>query len=233
MLDQTLLLNTLSRFAQALPLSYDVEAMLSDLVDSVVGVLRLTGSGVTLASNGRLAFVTAAGSELEELERVQEQHQAGPCMDAFTSGDVVAVSDMATVVDRWPQYSEAAHRLGVTGVAGIPMRLADQSFGALDLYRREAGNWRDEELGAARVLADVATSYLVNASKVRQLAQLNEQLQHALDARVVIEQAKGIVANHNGVTVDEAYQQIRSHARSHNTTARTVAKAIVTVGLRV
>jgi GAF domain-containing protein len=233
MLDQSLLLRTLSRFAQALPAPYDVAAMLSDLAESVTGVLGLSGSGVTLEADGRLVFVTAGGSHLEQLERVQERNQAGPCWDAFRSGDVIAVSDLDTVRDRWPEYTDTADELGVTGVAGIPMRLADRSFGALNLYSSVPRIWPEEELDAARVLADVATSYLVNASKVRQLEQLTEQLQHALDSRVVIEQAKGVVATRDGIGVDDAYDRIRHHARSHNATVRTVADAIVTLGLQI
>jgi len=173
--DQSLLLQTLSRFAQALPLSYDVEAMLPDLADSVVAVLGLAGSGVTLAENDRLVFVAAAGEGLAELERTQDESQTGPCVDAFTTGEVVTVSDLPTASDRWPEYVEVASRLGVRSVAGIPMKLADQSFGALNLYCTSPRTWGEDDLNAARVLADVATSYLINSSKIRQLEQLQAQ----------------------------------------------------------
>ena len=231
--DQSLLLQTLSRFAQALPLAYDLEAMLSDLTDSVVAVLGLTGSGVTLAENDRLVFVSAAGEGLAELEATQEEFQAGPCVDAFTTGEVVTVADLAQVGDRWPEYVEVARRLGIRSVAGIPMKLADQSFGALNLYAENPQTWNEHDLHAAHVLADVATSYLVNGSKVRQLEQLTEQLQYALGSRVIIEQAKGVVATRDGVSVDEAFHRIRRHARSHNANVRTVAEAIVNLDLHV
>jgi len=83
------------------------------------------------------------------------------------------------------------------------------------------------------VLADVATSYVINASKIRQQQQLSEQLQHALESRVVIEQAKGITAQQNAVSVDQAYHLMRGHARSNNASIRAVAEAIVAVGLQV
>ena len=233
MLDQSLLLNTLSRFAQALPLSYDLETVLYDLAESVVGVLGLAGSGVTLAQGGRLVFVIAAGPQLEELERTQEKHQSGPCMDAFQTGLIVAEADLAAVDGRWPEYIHTAGRLGIMSVAGIPMKLADRSFGALNLYSASPNDWHEEDLHAAQVLADVATSYLVNGSKVRQLEQLNEQLQHALESRVTIEQAKGVIATKEAVSMDEAFNRIRRHSRSHNATVRAVAEAIVTLGLRV
>jgi AmiR/NasT family two-component response regulator len=83
------------------------------------------------------------------------------------------------------------------------------------------------------VLADVATSYVLNAAKLHDQEQLSEQLQHALDSRVVIEQAKGITAHQNTVPVDQAYQLMRTHARNNNTSLRVVAEAIVSVGLKV
>ena len=233
MLDQSSLLTTLSRFAQAINLAYDVEGMLSDLAGSVTDVLGLAGSGVTIAQDGDLVFITAAGPRLEELERSQMQHHAGPCQDAFHTGDTVAVVDLDPYAHRWPEYVKTARRLGIASVAGIPMKLADRCFGALNLYSSERRVWQEDELQAALVLADVATSYLVNGSKVRQLEQFNEQLQHALDARVVIEQAKGIVANRAGIDLEEAFDRIRRHARSHNATVRAVAESVVNLGLHV
>ncbi|HET9646891.1 MAG TPA: GAF and ANTAR domain-containing protein [Microlunatus sp.] len=232
-MDQSLLLRTLSRFAQALPRGYDIEAVLPDLTDSVVAVLGVSGSGVTLARNDRLEFAIAVGVPYEGLEKVQVQFQAGPCHDAFQDGQPVAVRDLHDTQDRWPEYCRAALGVGVHAVAGIPMSLAGHPVGALNLYSNEPRDWSAEELAGAQVLADVATGYVVNASKVHQLEQLTEQLQYALDARVVIEQAKGIIARHNDISVQEAYQRIRRHARSANASVRTVSEAIVNVGLRL
>ena len=113
------------------------------------------------------------------------------------------------------------------------MRLADEVIGALDLYAAEPRDWSDDDMAAAGVLADMATGLLVNASKLQQHQQLNDQLHRALESRIVVEQAKGIIANARGIWPDTAFQVIRRHARSHNTSLRTVAEAIVTVGLRV
>jgi GAF domain-containing protein len=231
--DQPLFLQTLSRFAVVLPARYDLEAALSELTESVTAVLGLSGGGVTMAEDGRLRFVTAVSQASGELERSQEQHQAGPCRDAYETGEVVRVTDVRKEAARWPQFAADATRLGVAGVAGIPMRLADQIIGALNLYSPEPREWTDGDIAVAAVLADVATSYVVNASKLRQQEQLSEQLQEALVTRVVIEQAKGITAYKNAISVDQAYQRMRGHARSNNASLRTVAEAIVAVGLQV
>ena len=233
MYDQPLFLHTLSRFAVVLPARYDLEATLSDLTESVTAVLGLSGSGVTMAEDGRLRFVTAVSEASGELERNQEDNQAGPCRDAYDTGEVVRVTDVREEAARWPEFSATAVRLSVAGVAGIPMRLADQIIGALNLYSPVPRAWTDEDIAVAGVLADVATSYVVNASKLRQQEQLGEQLQEALESRVVIEQAKGITAQQHAVSIDQAYQRMRRHARNNNASLRVVAEAIVAVGLQV
>jgi GAF domain-containing protein len=235
MYDQSLLLQALSRFAVILPARYDLHEALTELTESVTAVLGLCGSWVTMADEGQLRFLTAVSQASAELERDHAQLHPFPCpcRDAYSTGEVVRVTDVRQESARWPQFSVSATRLSIAGVAAIPMRLADQPIGALNLYSPEPRNWSDEDLGVAGVLADVATSYVVNASKLRQQEQLSEQLQQALESRVVIEQAKGITAQHNGVTIDQAYQLIRSHARSDNTSLRAVAEAIVAGGLRV
>ena len=233
MYDQPLFLKTLSRFAVVLPARYDLETVLTELTESVTAVLGLSGAGVTMADDGRLRFVTAVSEASGDLERNQEQQQAGPCRDAYDTGDVVRVTGVREESTRWPEFSAAATHLSVAGVAGIPMRLADQIIGALNLYASRPRVWSDEEIAVAGVLANVATSYVVNASKLRQQEQLTEQLQHALESRVVIEQAKGITAQQNSVTIDQAYQLMRGHARNNNASLRLVAEAIVAVGLHV
>jgi len=233
MYDQSLFLHTLSRFAVVLPARYDLETALSELTESVTAVLGLSGSGVTMAEDGRLRFVTAVSQASGELERNQEDKQAGPCRDAYDTGEVVRVSDVRQESARWPEFSAAASRLSVAGVAGIPMRLADEIIGALNLYSPEPREWSDEDIAVAGVLADVATSYVVNASKLRQQEQLSEQLQKALESRIIIEQAKGITATQHSVTIDQAYQRMRRHARNNNASLRVVAEAIVAVGLQV
>jgi GAF domain-containing protein len=235
MYDQSLLLQTLSRFAVVLPAYYDPQEALSELSESVTAVLGLCGSWVTLAHDGRLRFPTALSRTSAGPARDHGQLHPFPCpcQDAYSSGEVVAVTDVREEGSRWPQYSASASRLSIAGVAAIPMRLADQIIGALNLYSPAPRAWSDQDIAVARVLADVATSYVVNASKVRQQEQLSEQLPAALESRVLIEAAKGITATQHAVTIDQAYQLIRAHARDNNASLRVVAEAIVEVGLEV
>jgi len=234
MYDQQLFMKTLSRFAVVLPEHHDLDAAaLAELTKSVTAVLGLGGSGVTMAEQGQLQFVTTVTPDSKELERSQEEHQEGPCRDAYETGEVVRVTDVRQESARWPDYAATATRLGVAGVAGIPMRDGDEVIGALNIYSSEPRQWSDEDIAVAVVLADVATSYVLNAAKLHDQEQLSQQLQQALDSRVVIEQAKGITAHQNTVPVDQAYQLMRRHARNNNTSLRMVAEAIVGVGLKV
>ena len=131
------------------------------------------------------------------------------------------------------EYCAAAEELGLTSVAGIPMRLSGAAVGAVNLYADGPREWHDNDLAAAQVMADMATNYLINASKLRQQEQLNEQLRRALDSQSIIEQAKGSIAATHGIDVDTAFERIRRHARSHNVTVRAVADAIVNLGLTI
>jgi GAF domain-containing protein len=235
MYDQSLLVRTLSRFAAILPARYDLQEALIELTESVTAVLGLCGTWVTLADDGQLHLLTGVSRASAELERDHAQLHPFPCpcRDAYSTGELIRVTDVQAESTRWPEFSASAARLPVAGVAAIPMRLADHVIGALNLYSPEPREWSDEDIAVAGVLADVATSYVVNASKLRQQEQLSEQLQEALDSRVVIEQAKGITATQRGVPVEKAYQLMRSHARNNNASLRAVAEAIVDVGLKV
>jgi GAF domain-containing protein len=235
MYDQSLFLQTLSRFAVILPARYDLQEALSELRESVTAVLDLCGSWVTMADDGRLHFVTSVSLASAELVRDHAQLHPFPCpcRDAYSTGKVIRVTDVDQESSRWPEFSASAARLSIAGVAAVPMRLADEVIGALNLYSPGPREWSDEDMGVAGVLADMVTSYVVNASKLRQQEQLSEQLQESLESRIVIEQAKGITAQHHSVTIDKADELMRSHARKNNATMRAVAEAIVAVGLHV
>jgi len=235
MYDQSLLLQTLSRFAVILPSRYDLHETLSELTESITAVLGLCGSWVTMADDGRLRFLTAMSQVSAELDRDHAQLHPFPCpcRDSYSTGEVVRVTDVREESARWPEFSASARRLSMAGVASIPMRLADEIIGSVNLYSPEPREWSDEDMAVASVLADMATGYVVNASKLRQQEQLSGQLQEALESRVVIEQAKGITAEQRSVTIEEAHQLMRAHARNNNASLRVVAQAIVAVGLQV
>lgn len=233
MYDQPLFLKTLSRFAAVLSVPYDLDTVLTELTKDAASVLTLCGAGLTMANDGRLRYVTTVTLAAAELERHHALLHPCPCRDAYTTGEVVRVTDMREESTRWPEFAAAATRLGVAGVAAVPMRLDNQIIGAFNLYSTEPRQWSDGDIAVAGVLADLAISYLVNVSKLSQQEQPSRQLQEVLDTRVIIEQAKRITALQHSSTVDQAYERMRTHARNENASIGVVAEAIVRVGLGV
>jgi hypothetical protein len=124
MFDQRSFLEQLEGFAVVLPAPHDLEAVLGELTENVTSALGLNGSGVTMAGDGRLRFVSAVSEAAEELARDHEQQHPCPCRDAYTTNDVVRVTDVREESVRWPEFSATATRLSLAGVAAIPMRLA-------------------------------------------------------------------------------------------------------------
>ncbi|MFC5728612.1 MULTISPECIES: GAF and ANTAR domain-containing protein [Nocardioides] len=230
--DEPLYLETLAEFACTLVASYDVSTVLADLTHRLTKVLDLIGCGVTLAKDGRLEYVTGVPEKIAALEREQVETQLGPCVTAYQTGETVAVEDLQDRADQWPSFVALAQRLGVRATAGIPMHLEGESVGAIDLYSVSPRAWTDRDLAAATVMANMATAYLLNASLYDRQRRLAEQLKTALESRIVIEQAKGVLANEHSISVDDAFERLRRHARTHGASVRAVAEAVVTVGLR-
>jgi GAF domain-containing protein len=231
MYDQQLFVSTTLEFTEKLVSDYDMHDVLQDLAARLTEVLSLSGSGVTVAEKGRLRAITTIPAHLADLERHQEQTQVGPCATAFSTGELVAVSDLQDE-SRWPEYRQVAERLGVRSVVGLPMALGNRVVGALNLYHVEARPWEPEDLAAAQLLANLATSFIIQSESLNQQSVLNVQLQRALESRVLIEQAKGVLAEAHGTDVVTAFERIRSHARTHNVKVVEVARGVVHLGLR-
>ena len=223
------LLDSLERFAAALTSGYGIGDVLHNLTEEMAEVLSLTGAGVTLVHDGKQRFVTAAVEAIASLERVQENWQKGPCIDAVASAGPVAVPDIAAgdASERWPDYVIAAKTSGIQAVAGIPMLAEGEAIGAVNLYDSQPRNWSAEDLRVAAIFASIATGYLTHASAARQQQRTAEQLQQALNTRLIIEQAKGVLATTRETTVDDAFQILRKYARDHNTRIHDVSRAVV------
>ncbi len=224
------LLDSLERFAAALTGGYGIGDVLHNLTEEMTEVLELTGAGVTLVHDGQQRFVTAAVDAIASIERVQEKWQKGPCIEAVASAGPVAVPDIAVedaASERWPEYVVAAKTAGIQAVAGIPMLAEGDAIGAVNLYDSQPRNWSDEDLRVATVFASVATGYLSHASAAQQHQRTAEQLQQAMNTRLIIEQAKGVLATKREITVDDAFQTLRKYARDHNARIHDVCRAVV------
>ena len=223
------LLDSLERFASALTSGYGIGNVLHNLTEEIAEVLNLRGAGVTLVHDGQQRFVTAADEAIATLERVQESSQKGPCIDAVASSAPVAVADIAAgdASTRWPDYTIEAKNTGIQAVAGIPMLAEGAAIGAVNLYDSHLRNWSAEDLRVATIFASIATGYLAHASSAQQQQRTAEQLEQALSTRLIIEQAKGVLATQRETTVDEAFKRLRKYARQRNARIHDVSRAVV------
>lgn len=223
------LLDSLERFAAALTGGYGIGDVLHNLTEEMAEVLNLTGAGVTLVHDGQQRFVTAAVESIAAIERAQETWQRGPCIDAVASTAPVAVTDIAAgdASERWPDYAVIAKTAGIQAVAGIPMLVEGKAIGAVNLYDSQPRNWSTEDLRVATIFASIATGYLTHASSAQQHQRTAEQLQQALNTRLIIEQAKGVLATQRETTVDDAFDILRKYAREHHARIHDVPRAVV------
>ena len=227
-----LLLDVLKRFAATLAGSFDVSEVLYDLNDRVVEILGADGAGVSLGDDhDMLRFVAANNEASAAMETAQQDSQQGPCHDAYQTLTPVLVTDLADHAD-WSVFRAQAHQIGYQSVAGIPMALNGKRFGVINVYSCDVRTWTDDDIAAALTLADMATSYVVHSSEIENVRRVNEQLQTALDSRIIIEQAKGLLAGERAIPIDAAFALLRDHARANSATLRSVAEAVVNLGLR-
>lgn len=232
-LDEHRLTTVLSEFAGTLTGRYQVSEVLYQLAENVVAILGVRGAGVSVVDDsGLLRPVTGINELTLTLEAVEEQFQEGPCIDAFRQGDVIVVEDIEREVARWPRWAAEAIRREIHGVLGLPLCVRERSIGAMNVYSGEPRQWRDNDIRIARVLTDMAASFVANASELEASQRTAQQLREALDSRVVIEQAKGIISVDQRCSIDEAFGILRSHSRRHNVGLRAVAEAVVQLGLR-
>ena len=228
------LLQTFVALADTLVDGYDVVDLLQLLVDSCAELLDTTAAAILLADGEGELDVVASTSEASHLvEVIQLSAEAGPCIECFRTGEVISVPDIATSPAEWSRFRDSALELGFISVHAVPMRLRDATIGTLNLLRDRPGSLEEEDRIAARAFADVATIGILHERSVRETTVLAEQLQGALSSRVVIEQAKGVVAYMNGVTIEEAFGLIRRYARSHQLGISKVAAAIVDRSLQL
>jgi GAF domain-containing protein len=205
--------------ADTLVVGFDLMEFLQTLTERCMELLEVDAAGLLLVdSGGALRLVAASTEQVRVAELFQIQNDEGPCLDCYRTGQAVVVSDIAATpaAARWPRFSAAAREMGFAGVHAIPMRLRDQVIGALNLFRG-APNGLDAAVAlVARALADIATIGILQERAVHQQEIVAGQLQVALNSRVIIEQAKGILAERIRTTPDDAFVILRRYARDHN-----------------
>ena len=227
-MDGELLSATFVELTDTMVADFDVIDFLHVLTDRSVQLLDVSAAGLLLADpRGELRVVAASSEAARLLELFQLQNDQGPCLDCFRTGRPVEATDLAVEARRWPRFATAARQAGFAAVQALPMRLREQIIGALNLFRADAGAFAPGDVRVGQALADVATISLLHERNVRLSDILNEQLQTALNSRVVIEQAKGKLAERLGLDMDQAFSLLRGYARARNLRLSDLAQAFI------
>jgi GAF domain-containing protein len=225
---EALLARTFVELADTLVADFDVVELLTVLTDGCVDVLDVGAAGLMLAApEGDLRVVASSSEAMRVLELFELQSQEGPCLDCYRTGQPVVNQDLATVNGRWPRFAAEALAGGFRSVHALPMRLRGTVIGALNLFHIEPGEMRQADVAVAQAMADVATIGVLQHRAALEAQVLNEQLNHALNSRIVIEQAKGIIAEREGLNMEQAFSTLRNHARHHNLRLLDVASDVI------
>jgi len=222
------LAETLVELANTLLDDFDVVDFLHQVTFRCPDVLGVSAAGVLLADQrGTLQVVAASTEQTRLLELLQLQTDQGPCPECFHTGRPIAVADLSSAADRWPRFTAAARQVGFASVHALPMRLRTDVIGALNLFGTQPGALDADTVRLGQALADVATIGLLQARAIHQRDTIAEQLQSALNSRVIIEQAKGVIAERRQLDMDQSFTLLRSTARSSNRRLSDLARAIV------
>ena len=208
---------------------FDLVELLDKLVQSCVELLDVSAAGLLLVDSGGSLHPIASSTETTRLlELFQLQNDEGPCLDCVRSGEPVSVEDISQAHERWPRFVPAAVASGFRTVHALPMRLRRETIGSLNLFVADGPPLGGADQRVAQALADVATIGILQQRSLHRASILAEQLQGALNTRIVIEQAKGVLAEFGGVGMDESFAALRRHARTGNLKLSDVAQRVVT-----
>lgn len=212
---------------------YDTLEMLARLTANCAELLDVESAGLLLADTRGVLHLAAASSErTEALELFQLQREEGPCLDCFHGREAVSVPDLDAEKERWPQFSRSALAAGFKSVHAVPMQLRGDVLGGLGLFGTSVGPLDPNDLDLAQALAHVACVAIVNEKSAADRTTVNTQLQHALTSRIVLEQAKGVIAHSGNVKMDVAFAVLRTYAREHGRKLSAVAGEVVDRKLR-
>ena len=194
---------------------YDSVDFLHRLTEHAAAISGAGAVGLMLADHqGRLQSFAASNDTARQLELLQLQVDEGPCFDCFATKAPVMEAQLAMTHGPWPRFAPAAAAAGFISVYVFPMRLRQRVIGALSLFSSTEAVLAPEDARVVQSLADIATISILHERNLTRAEALTEQLQSALNSRIVVEQAKGAVAQQEGITPTEAFGILRQRARS-------------------
>ena len=222
------LVDTFVELADTLVEDFDVVEFFSSLAERVVELGLASEVGILLVDEtGDLRFVAASHERAHLLELFQVQNEEGPCQDCYATGVPVSVDDLETAGDRWPLFAPRAVSAGFRSVQAVPLRLRGTVLGAFNLFLNDPGGVDSHTEAVVRAMADVATIGLLQQRELDRAQTVEGQLQQALQTRIGIEQAKGIISERMGIEMDAAFGLLRGYARNHNQKLHDAARDVV------
>jgi len=208
---------------------FDLIDFLHNLADHAVTVSGGSSAGLLLADHDdSLHYVAASSASARYLELLQLQVEEGPCLDCYRTREPLITTDLSRETRRWPEFAPRAIEAGVHSVHAFPLRLRDRVIGAMNVFGDEPLPLEPSDVKVVQAMADVATIAILQERAIASAEVLTEQLQGALNSRIVIEQAKGVVSRAHGLTVDEAFAVLRTHARNNHLRLVDLAHDVVT-----
>jgi hypothetical protein len=208
--------------------TYDLIDFMQTLAERCVELLNVTSAGIMLADpNGKLRHIACSSEQMRLVELLELQLAEGPCFDAYNDQAAVRCDSLHNAEARWPQFAPHARKGGFEAVSAVPMRLRSEVIGALNLFSSQNAAMTHQDLALAQAMADIATIGILQERAIHDSLAFSAQLEVALESRIVIEQAKGIVAERDRVSVDDAFQLIRRFARHHNRLLSDTARQII------
>jgi GAF domain-containing protein len=225
---EVVLTRTLVQLADTLVEGFDVVDLFTFLAARCVEILDVAAAGLMLPqTNGTLGIVASSSEAMQILETFEAQSDEGPCPDCYRSGQPIINLDLATAHRRWPRFTPLALAAGFRSVHALPMHVRSETIGALNLFRANEGRMDESDVNAAQSLADIASIAILQYRADLDLRALNDQLSSALNSRIVIEQAKGIVGERSGIEMSEAFTLLRTYARNNGRRLADVAKDVI------
>ncbi len=214
--------------ADNLVADFDVVDLLTGLADRCVSVLGVSAVGVMFASPmEKLRPVASSSETMRVVELFELQAQEGPCLDAYRTGRQVGYERLLTGTNRWPRFTLVALEAGFETVLALPLRLRETVIGALNLFSTEENTMEDRDIMVAQGFADLVTISVLQHGAAIESRRVNDQLTQALTSRIVIEQAKGVVAERAGIDIADAFTRLRNYARSNGLRLADVAQAVI------
>lgn len=214
--------------ADTLVAGYEVGDFLQMLCERVADVFDVDAVGMLLeAADGTLRLTAASTHESRALDLFEAQAEEGPCYEAYTRGEQILEEDLETASVGWERFRLLALDAGFRAVYAFPMRLRDHRLGAINMFRTSSGPFDEADVHWAQALADVATIGVLSERQLQRSEQRTEQLERALSSRVLIEQAKGALAERVDCAPEEAFDRMRGYARSHQRSLRDVCREVI------